>query len=317
MTPIPETLTVKSVETAAEEIKELTLIAPDGGELPRWEPGAHLEIELPNGLVRHYSLCGDVADRSAWRIAVLREPASRGGSQCVHDDLHPGSTVRLRRIRNNFPFKPGDHQVFVAGGIGITPILPMVRECIAEGRAFTLHYCGRSTETMAFLDELPRDDVVHVVTTGPDGVLDLNGVVEDAPEGADVYCCGPSGLINALQEVADARGLRFRSERFKAESSTSEDPPEGERRPFEVVLGSCGKSVQVPADRSILEVLEEHGVEVDFSCREGTCGTCEVNVLSGTPDHRDDVLDEEERASGATMMLCVSRSLGPSITVDL
>lgn len=313
---MPEKLVVAATRMESLSVKSVELAAPEGAVLPPWEPGAHLEIELANGLIRHYSLCGDPTDRTSWRIAVLREPAGRGGSQYVHDELQPGHTVRLRRMRNNFALEPAARYVFSAGGIGVTPILPMLRRCRNEGRPYTLHYCGQSLESMAFVDELTSLPSVEVVATGPDGFLDVDGALNHATPGTAVYTCGPAGLIAAVERSAENRGLEFHCERFVA-PNIEQDQAVGPASGFEVTLASTGQTYTVPPDKSILEVLEANDIPVDFSCREGTCGTCEVTVLRGTPDHRDFVLDDEERAGGETMMLCVSRCLSERLELDL
>lgn len=314
---IPEHLVVRSLGRESDTVTSVVLEHPDGARLPDWDPGAHLEIELANGLIRHYSLCGRLEDTSAWTIGVALDPRGRGGSRFIHERLVVGDRVRLRQLRNHFPFEPAVHQVFIAGGIGITPILPMVQRCVDEQRSFSLHYCGQTVDTMAFVSELPTRDDVHVVVTGPDGYLDVEGVLRDLPQGAEIYCCGPEGLIGAVQRRAEAQGVPMHFERFSAPHVELDDTRTGVDEEFEVVLSSSGARFSVPAGQSILETLEFGGVAVDFSCREGTCGTCETAVLHGLPDHRDLILSDDERANGDTMMICVSRSYSPSLTLDL
>jgi ferredoxin-NADP reductase len=313
---LPEFLVVRSIDSESTSVKSVVLTEPGGAPLPPWTPGAHIEIEFSNGLIRQYSLCGEVADSTSWRIAVLREPSGRGGSRYVHDDLVHGEIVRLRRLRNLFPFEPAGHQIFVAGGIGITPILPMIRQCVDGGHGYSLYYCGQTLETMAFVEELPQSDSVHVVVTGADGLLDIDGALDESPTGATVYCCGPAGLIKGTQASAEVRGLTVHFERFSASGAAAQSGASTERS-FEVMLAKSGGKYRVPPTLSILDVLEEYEVAVDSSCRDGTCGTCETVVLRGDIDHRDELLDDAERKRGDKMMICVSRSLSDSLTLDL
>ncbi|PGH51994.1 PDR/VanB family oxidoreductase [Streptomyces sp. Ru87] len=311
-------LTVARRETAAEEVAVLTLRHPAGAALPPWEPGAHIDLDLGGGRVRQYSLCGDPADPSRWRIAVLREPAGRGGSAHVHDRLTEGSTVRVRGPRNHFPFAPvpGGRCLFVAGGIGITPLLPMAAAADAAGADWRLLYGGRGRASMAFLDELARyGDRVSVRPQDEYGLLDLDAWLAEPREGTLVYACGPEPLLAAVEErcAASWPAGALRTERFHPR----EQGEPARAGAFEVELARSGKTVTVPPDRSVLQAVEEAGVTVLSSCQEGTCGTCETNVLEGEPDHRDSLLTEDERAAGETMMICVSRSRGPRLVLDL
>ncbi|MGH3587402.1 MAG: PDR/VanB family oxidoreductase [Pseudonocardia sp.] len=291
----------------AESITSYEFAHPDGAELPAWEPGAHVDVHLPSGTVRQYSLCGDPAgDR--WRIAVLREPDGRGGSAWVHDSLHPGAEVRVRGPRNHFALVPAPRYLFVAGGIGITPILPMIVAAEAAGAGWELAYGGRSRSSMAFRDEL-TDPRVQLHPQDEAGLLDLDGLLADLPPDALVYCCGPEPLLAAVEERCPPG--RLHTERFAPKDRAG--PGAG----FEVELARSGLTVSVPPDRSILDVAEEAGVGVLSSCSEGTCGTCETPVLHGEIDHRDSVLTAEEQAVGDCMMICVSRARCPRLVLDL
>ncbi|MGP4019290.1 PDR/VanB family oxidoreductase [Saccharopolyspora sp. 5N708] len=283
---------------------------PTGGALPGWTPGAHLDVVLPGGLTRQYSLCGDPSDGQRWRIAVLREPDGRGGSRWIADELAVGTALRVRGPRNNFPLLPAQRYVFIAGGIGITPLLPMVRAAAASGADWVLHYGGRTRRSMAFLEPLAEfADRVHVHPQDEVGLLDLDGMLDAHPE-ALVYCCGPTGLIDAVQQRCPQSG-RLHVERFTAVASS------GENTEFEVVCDSSGVSVTVTPDLTVLEALENAGINVLSSCTEGTCGTCETTVLEGELDHRDSVLTDEEQAAGDTMMICVSRCRGSRLVLDI
>jgi ferredoxin-NADP reductase len=304
-------LVVDRRDLAAEGVLALTLRHPLGEQLPAWEPGAHIDVVLGPGLERQYSLCGDPADRTAWRIAVLREPAGRGGSAHVHEQVEQGGKVRVRGPRNHFALRPAPRYRFIAGGIGITPILPMLAAAEAEGAEWTLLYGGRTRESMAFTEELSRyGDRVTIAPQDEIGLLDLASVLDDVPEGTLVYCCGPGPLLDAVEERCPTGLLHM--ERF-----TPKEQLVGENTEFEVELAQTGTTVTVTPDVSVLDAVRASGVEVLFSCTEGTCGTCETDVIDGTPDHRDSVLTEEEREAGETMMICVSRCRGKKLVLDL
>ncbi|MBT3154320.1 oxidoreductase [Streptomyces sp. CHD11] len=304
-------LVVERREPAAEDVVVLTLRHRLGAPLPPWEPGAHVDLLLAPGLERQYSLCGDPADRAGWRIAVLREPDGRGGSAHVHRRLGPGATVRARGPRNRFPLEPAPRYRFVAGGIGITPILPMLAAAEAAGADWTLLYGGRTRASMAFAGELSRyGGRVTLVPENEAGPLDLPAALDGLPPGGLVYCCGPGRLLDAVARRCPAGVLRV--ERFSpAEHDTGTDGD------FEVVLARSGRTLRVPPDVSVLDTVRAAGVQVLYSCTEGTCGTCETDVLEGEPDHRDSVLTEDERAAGETMLICVSRCRGPRLVLDL
>ncbi|MEU5595737.1 PDR/VanB family oxidoreductase [Streptomyces sp. NPDC020298] len=304
-------LVVERRESAADGVLALTLRHPLGEELPAWEPGAHVDVLLGPDLERQYSLCGDPADRAVWRVAVLREPDGRGGSAYVHEQVGPGDKVRVRGPRNHFPLQPATRYRFVAGGIGITPILPMLAAAEAAGAEWTLLYGGRARGSMAFTGELARyGDRVTIAPQDETGLLDLGPVLDGLPDGTLVYCCGPGALLDAVEERCPAGVLRV--ERFQPK-----EQPVGDDGEFEVELARSGRTLTVPVGVSVLDTVRAAGVEVLYSCTEGTCGTCETDVLEGTPDHRDSVLGEDERASGETMMICVSRCRGVRLVLDL
>ncbi|MCD9876474.1 PDR/VanB family oxidoreductase [Streptomyces guryensis] len=311
MTVYEAELVVDRRESAADGVLALTLRHPLGEDLPAWEPGAHVDVVLGPELERQYSLCGDPADRSVWRIAVLREPAGRGGSTHVHEQLRQGAKVRVRGPRNHFRLESAPRYRFVAGGIGITPILPMLAAAEAAGAEWTLLYGGRTRNSIAFTEELGRyGERVTVSPQDENGLLDLGSVLDDLPEGTLVYCCGPGPLLDAVEERCPAERLRV--ERFSPRAREA-----GENGEFEVELAQSGRTVRVAPDVSVLDAVRAAGVEVLFSCTEGTCGTCETDVLDGTPDHRDSVLSAEEQQSGETMMICVSRCRGKKLVLDL
>lgn len=307
---------VDARDETAEDVVTLTLREiRHHHPLPRWEPGAHVDLLLPDGLTRQYSLCGDPADHHLWRIGVLRERPGPGGSAYVHDRLYAGTPIRVRGPRNHFPLLPSPRYLFIAGGIGITPIMPMIAAAEAAGAKWDLVYGGRRRLSMAFLNELAGYG--HHVTVWPQdetGLLDLDSLLGTSRADTLIYCCGPEPLLGAVEERSTSwPGGSLRTERFTAKPLTA--PVLGES--FEVVLQQSGLTVTVPADRSILSVVEEAGVGVLSSCSEGTCGTCETPVLDGEPDHRDSVLDEDEQKAGDCMMICVSRSCTARLVLDL
>ncbi|MGW0585734.1 PDR/VanB family oxidoreductase [Streptomyces sp. NPDC002920] len=316
---VDTTLVVATRTLAADGVVSLTLRRPDGGMLPAWTPGAHIDVllggEEGGDLIRQYSLCGHPAERGAWQIAVLREPGGRGGSAYVHDHLREGATVRVRGPRNNFPLRPAARHLFIAGGVGITPVLPMVEAAEAAGADWRLLYGGRTRTSMAFLDRLaPHGDRVLVRPQDEYGLLDLAAHLGVPEEGTLVHACGPEPLLRAVQEqCAGWPPGTLGVERFAPVGTAGTGPAEA----FELELARSGLTLTVPPGRSVLETVEAAGVAVDFSCREGTCGTCETDVLDGTPDHRDSLLTEDERAAGDTMLVCVSRSRGPRLVLDL
>lgn len=290
------TVRVAAKETLADGVVGLTLAG--SRELPSWEPGAHIDLHLPGGLVRQYSLCGLAG---MWRVAVLREPDGRGGSAAVHDLVAVGDTLTASEPRNHFPLVAAERYLFLAGGIGITPILPMVASVARRGVPWHLAYGGRS---MAFRDELPAEHV----TLYEGRPLDLDFSVA---EGTAVYCCGPASLLAAVEErSADWPVGALHIERFKPLAG-------GAAESFEVELASSGRTLTVPADRSVLATLRAAGLSVLSSCEEGTCGTCETGVLDGVPDHRDTVLTPAEREVGDIMMICVSRARTARLVLDI
>ncbi|WP_435120372.1 PDR/VanB family oxidoreductase [Amycolatopsis thermoflava] len=308
------TLEVTAREARAEGVVALTLSRPDGGRLPDWAPGAHIDLVLPNGLTRQYSLCGDRWDAHSYRIGVLREPAGRGGSAYVHDRLRPGDRVGVGGPRNNFPLVPSGRYLFVAGGIGITPLLPMIHQADLLGADWTLLYGGRRRASMAFTDELAGyGDRVHLVPEDEHGLLDLASWLGTPRPGTKVYCCGPAPLLAAVESACrDWPPFSLHVERFTArEQAPARDEP------FEVELRRTGATVTVTPGISVLEAVRGAGVDVLSSCRQGTCGTCETGVLAGVPDHRDSILADHERAAGEVMFVCVSRSCTDRLVLDL
>ncbi len=306
---------VERVESA-DGVVTLTLAEPTGADLPEWAPGAHIDLLLEPGLVRQYSLCGDTANSKLWQIGVLRDPDSRGGSQYVHDKLHRGSLVRVRGPRNHFPLVRSPRYVFIAGGIGITPIRTMIDSAVATGADWQLFYGGRSRSTMAYLDALEtHGERVSVFSRDTTGRMDLESVLGDPRDDTLVYCCGPSALLSSVEELSRRwpEGA-LHVERFAAQEGDVDADGDTE---FTVECQVTGIDVVVPSDKSIYAALEEAGVDVLGSCLEGICGTCEVDVAGGRPDHRDSVLTDSEKARNTTMMICVSRCRSERLVLDI
>lgn len=315
--PVPTlSLRVRAKDPVADGVVSLTLDHPDGLRLPDWTPGAHIDLVLPDGTARQYSLCGDRWDPYSYRVAVLREPAGRGGSAYVHDRLRPGDRVGVGGAHNHFPLVPADRYLFVAGGIGITPLLPMIRQAELVGADWQLLYGGRTRASMAFRTDLTQayGERVRVRPQDEYGLLDLAAWLSTPAPATKVYCCGPAPLLTAVQEAcAHWPGHSLRTERFTAADRSAPV----RRTPFEVELRRTGRTVTVTPDVSVLHAARRAGAEVLSSCEQGTCGTCLVPVLGGTPDHRDAVLADHERAAGDCMLPCVSRSHSDRLVLDL
>lgn len=318
-------LTLLRKEHIAEGVVRLSLAHPSGERLPAWSPGAHIDLVLGPGLVRQYSLCGDPGDTSLLQVAVLREPESRGGSQYVHDQLAVGDTVRVNGPRNRFQLAESERYLFIVGGIGITPILPMIAAAERRGADWRLVYGGRSRATMAFAGQLAMDHPRRVELCPEDetGLLDLEGLLAGPAADTLVYCCGPEMLLDAVEQrcVAWPEGT-LHIERFtpKARADGDETSPTSVRvepASFEVELSRSGVTLTVPPHKTVLQSVEEAGVQVLSSCQEGTCGTCETTVLDGVVDHRDSLLTPAEQACNDTMFICVSRGAGPRLVLDL
>lgn len=316
-------LEIKEVSTLAADVVGLTLVHPQGADLPAWSPGAHVDVVLPSGLVRSYSLCGDPDDRSCYRIAVLRVADGRGGSQELHRiaGARQGSDGRVvlpvGTPRNHFALVPAEEYLFLAGGIGITPLFPMVRQAATAGRRWRLLYGARTRERMAFLDELTAypGGTVDVYPQDDRGLPPLRELIAGAGPQTQVYACGPSGFLDLVQEAAREAGLaeRLHVERFTA----AETRHDGTERGFTVELARSGLTVEIGDDESILERVLTLIPGHPWSCREGTCGSCETPVLAGEVEHRDQILDDDERAANDTMFICVSRSRGDRLVLDL
>ncbi|HET8993473.1 MAG TPA: PDR/VanB family oxidoreductase [Rhodococcus sp. (in: high G+C Gram-positive bacteria)] len=304
-------LHVETRTVEADGVVSLTLSSPDGGSLPAWVPGAHLDVFLPSGLQRQYSLCGDPADRTRYRIAVRRVDDGVGSAE-IHDTVDERSTLRIRGPRNAFPLAVAPSYLFVAAGIGVTPILPMIRSAAGAGIPWTLVYLGRSRDTMPFLDELSALSGGDVLIRPDDefGITPITEILGHARPNAAIYLCGPSPLIkDAYQQVPHvAPTCSLHTERFSP-------PPVVGGEPFALRLARTGTTVEVAADETALSALRRAVPSAAYSCRQGFCGSCKVRVVSGDVDHRDTRLLDEERSG--SMLPCVSRAAGSTLEIDL
>ncbi|MFH9293417.1 PDR/VanB family oxidoreductase [Streptomyces sp. NPDC017520] len=287
----------------------------EGAVLPRWEPGAHLDLVLPSGLVRQYSLCGDPEDTGAYTVAARLVEDGRGGSREVHEQLREGLEIEVRGPRNRFPLAEARAYVFVVGGIGITPVWPMLRSLAASGADWRLLYGGRSRRSMPFLAEIERlgadGDRVTVVAQDEAGHPGVAATLGGLAPGTAVYCCGPEPLMDAVA-AALPEGLPLHLERFSAATEDAAGPGSGA---FEVELRRSGRTVPVAAGQSVLAAVRTAAPHVAYSCEQGFCGTCQQRVLEGEIDHRDDLLTDDER--GDSMLICVSRCRGGRLVLDL
>ncbi|MBF6174978.1 oxidoreductase [Nocardia blacklockiae] len=307
-------VTIADRREIASDTVALTLRPTEVEQLPEWEPGAHVDLVLPSGRVRRYSLHGDPAEHAIYRIAVLNEPAARGGSTEIHS-LRPGMRVGIRGPRNTFPLIDAPAYLFIAGGIGITPFLPMIDRLQRRGADWQLIYRGRSLTSMAFAAALRGryPERVRLCPADTSARPDLDAVIAAAPRGVAVYCCGPETLLRAVETVAAQHpDAIVRTERFAAS-----DRPHSDNAPFEAELRRSGVVVKVPADRTLLSVIQEVDPTVALSCEDGVCGSCATRVLAGLPDHRDDVLQAGERERADIIYPCVSRARGERIVLDV
>ncbi|TQS43424.1 cytochrome P450 [Cryptosporangium phraense] len=307
-------LTVTEVARAADDVLSLRLSGPE--PLPAWTPGAHVELRLPSGRIRQYSLCGAPDDATSWQIGVLREGDGRGGSAELHEIATVGASLTVRGPRNHFPLVDAPDYLFLAGGIGVTPILAMVRA--VAGRPFRVVYGGRTRSSMAFTDELSAaaGDRLTLLPADETGMPDLDALLGGIAPDTAVYCCGPAPMIAAVEAACAAHGVtdRLHVERFAAELDP--DVAAATNTAFEVHLARSGVTLPVPPGKRLLEVVREAVPGLSYDCEKGYCGACETRVLAGVPEHRDSVLTEEERASGRTMMICVGRSSSDRLVLD-
>jgi phthalate 4,5-dioxygenase reductase subunit len=309
-------LRVTRNDRIAEGIHLLEFRDIEGKALPEFSAGAHIAIRAPNGLLRKYSLCNDPGERERYLVAIKREANGRGGSCNLIDSVKAGDQLMVAPPVNDFalPQRAQDF-LFIAGGIGITPIMAMIKEVVRQGKRFRLYYCSRSAETTAFIGELSAPEfrdrvVIHYDEGDPARSLDLKSILAERKNREHLYCCGPRPLMEAVRHFTDHWSPA--AVHFEAFSDAETHKPTD--KPFKVRLAQSGQVLDVPTDKTILEVLRAHGLEVPSSCETGTCGTCRTKMLAGTADHRDLYLPDHERADN--LMICVSRALTDEITLD-
>jgi tetrachlorobenzoquinone reductase len=311
----PLVMRLQEIRYVAQQSLSFSFVAPDESPLPAATPGAHIGLHLPNGALRQYSLIHTAELMTRYDIAVKYEPKGRGGSRFMHESLRVGTLLSVDPPRNNFPLVPdASHSIFIAGGIGITPIIGMIEHLAALGRSLDLHYAARLREEIAFLPLLQRfcQPLLHIDAEQGGRVLDLAAIVDQAPLDAHLYCCGPRPMLKAFETATRSRAqTQVHLEYFTPREAASTEGA------YTVVLARSGTELQVPAGKRLLQVLREAGVTVTSSCEEGVCSACETRVLEGVPDHRDSILSQQERESGRTMMVCVSGSKGPRLVLDL
>lgn len=308
-------------ESEALDICTFELVDVHGHALPPFSAGSHIDVHLPNGLTRQYSLCNDPAESRRYLIGVLREPASRGGSLTLHDRVNVGDVLEISRPRNHFPLVEGARRsLLLAGGIGVTPILCMAEHLAAAGQHFQMHYCTRSRERAAFRDRIERGPFAdrvqfHFDNGPPEQKLDLASLLGDPQPDTHLYVCGPKGFMDSVLACAQASGwpdVRVHYEYFAGQAAAHDSDA-----PFEVQLASSGRVVLVPKGTTVVAALAEAGVTLTTSCEQGVCGTCVTRVLEGVPDHRDLVLSAEEREANDQFLPCCSRSKSLRLVLDL
>lgn len=310
---------VRKREIQGADVVVLELGRADGAALPAFEAGAHVDIHVAPGLVRQYSLCSDPAEVTVYRLGVLKDPASRGGSVQVHESLHEGREVQISTPRNLFPLaSDGKRSILLGGGIGITPMIAMAHALHRQGVEFELHYCGRSRSRSAFLDELANAPFAARVVTHFDDEdaaqrLDLPAVLGQGSADTHLYTCGPSGFMDWVIAGARQQGYdesHIHKEYFQVEVDATGDT-------FEVVAARSNKTVQVAEGQTILDALAQVGIKIDISCEQGVCGTCMCEVLEGEPDHRDVYLTDEEKAANDQILVCCSRAKSNKLVLDI
>lgn len=303
----------------AEDIVSFELERIDGQPLPPFSAGAHIDVQVTPDIVRQYSLCNQANETHRYLIAVLREPASRGGSVAMHDQVGVGDVLTISEPKNHFPMVQAPHSVLFAGGIGVTPILCMAERLSNTGAAFEMHYAARAPERMAFRKRIEASpfssQVQQYFDSIPQRKLDVGQILTQAPANAAIYVCGPAGFIDHVMTVAQECGVA--SDRIHTEYFGAVQQHHADDGSFEVQLASSGATFSVPPEKSVLQVLLDHGVDVPYSCEQGVCGTCVTRVLQGTPEHRDFFLSDEERAENDQFMPCCSRAKGGRLVIDL
>lgn len=308
---------VRTLRYEAEGVVSVELVPLDAGAFAPFEAGAHIDLHLPAGLVRSYSLLNPQDERDRYVLGILADAKSRGGSRYVHEQLRVGSVLPISAPRNNFALdEQASRSILIAGGIGITPILCMARRLHALGRAADVLYCVRARRQAAFLDALQTLDSALTLHVDEEAGVppDLQAYLADKPRDAHLYCCGPAPMLAAFEDACRALGFEnVHLERFSADTTVARADEAG----YVVECAQSGKTVEVPAGKTLLDALLEAGIDAEYSCMEGICGACETRVIEGEPDHRDSVLSSAEKAGNKVMMICVSGCKSGKLVLDL
>ena len=317
-----ENLAVKVLKKTreAEGIASFELARTDGKPLPAFSAGSHIDVQVPGGLTRQYSLCNDSSEQHRYRIAVLRDPASRGGSVGMHDAVNEGDIINISAPRNHFPLQQAKHTLLFAGGIGVTPLLCMAQRMGAVGGDFAMHYCTRSEERTAFREEIAASAFAgkvsfHYDTGEAAQKLNLEALLATPHAGTHIYVCGPGGFIDYVVNTARAKG--WNKDQVHLEYFGAAPQDKSGDGSFEIKIASTGKTYPIAADTSVTEALKAHGIEILTSCEQGVCGTCITRVLEGEPDHRDMYFTDEEHAKNDQFTPCCSRSKSAVLVLDL
>lgn len=309
---------VKNRHVEGGNIAVMEFESATSATLPKVEAGAHIDVHLPNGMVRQYSLCQNPNDEGKFRLGILRDPDSRGGSVSAFDEIKDGMQIQVSEPKNLFPLLKAKHSVLIGGGIGITPLITMAYQLASEGTSFELHYCGASPENCAFVDEIKNGELAkyttfHFKSEGASHRAFFESAIKDIDLESHIYTCGPVGFMDWVINLATTHDFpeqQIHKEYFQVETDTSGDS-------FEVVAERSGKIIMVEAGETILQALAKEGIEIEMSCEQGVCGTCMCDVIEGEPDHRDVYFTDEEKASNEQILVCCSRSKTPRLVLDI
>ncbi|QRQ12471.1 PDR/VanB family oxidoreductase [Acinetobacter pittii] len=309
---------VKNRHVEGGNIAVMEFESATAATLPKVEAGAHIDVHLPNGMVRQYSLCQNPNDEGKFRLGILRDPESRGGSISAFDEIKDGMQIQVSEPKNLFPLLKAKHSVLIGGGIGITPLITMAYQLAHEGASFELHYCGASPEKCAFVDEIKNGELAkyttfHFKSEGASHRAFFESAIKDIDLESHIYTCGPVGFMDWVINLATTHDFpeqQIHKEYFQVETDTSGDS-------FEVVAERSGKIIMVEAGETILQALAKEGIEIEMSCEQGVCGTCMCDVIEGEPDHRDVYFTDEEKASNEQILVCCSRSKTPRLVLDI
>lgn len=309
---------VKNRHVEGGNIAVMEFESATSATLPKVEAGAHIDVHLPNGMVRQYSLCQNPNDEGKFRLGILRDPESRGGSVSAFDEIKDGMQIQVSEPKNLFPLLKAKHSVLIGGGIGITPLITMAYQLAHEGTSFELHYCGASPENCAFVDEIKNGELAkyttfHFKSEGASHRAFFESAIKDIDIESHIYTCGPVGFMDWVINLATTHDFpeqQIHKEYFQVETDTSGDS-------FEVVAERSGKIIMVEAGETILQALAKEGIEIEMSCEQGVCGTCMCDVIEGEPDHRDVYFTDEEKASNEQILVCCSRSKTPRLVLDI